>query len=51
MIEEQQSRHEQLPGDHEANTDRGPDWKKHNEGREQLSLNYLCNRSKKDERV
>ena len=38
---------EQLPAN---NVDRGPDWKKHNEGREQLSLKHPCNRRKKDEK-
>ena len=49
MIENQQNQHEPPNGEHEANVDRGPDWKKHNEGRDQLSLKHPCNRRKKDE--
>ncbi len=50
MINDQQNPHEPLTGEHEANADRGrPDWAKHNEGREQLSLKHPCNRRKKDD--
>ena len=51
MIKEQQKTNDVLPGEHEANAGRGgPDWVKHNEGREQLSLKHPCNRRKKDEK-